>query len=82
MWEEDPRYQESKYRFLVGCMLVALGVGFILSWWSDDLSSYGYFLTFGAIGLAALAIYAGIVWMIGQSTKRIIAFIARQKNRR
>ena len=67
MWEEDPKYQEANYRFLL-FLVAALTVG--ATGWSaiaGDWWLIGYWML-GLAGVAlALCIYAAVVWIIGHS---------------
>jgi len=65
MWEEDPRVQESNYRLLLWSVAVGLVVGLLVALWTGDWSYYLMFLEMLGIILAALCIYAVLVWTIG-----------------
>lgn len=75
MWEEDPRYQESNYRFLklvvvVGSLLMAL-YGALTGEW--DVPGWWFFSVVGV--LIALGLYAAAVWGIGHGIAWIFRFV-------
>jgi hypothetical protein len=79
MWDEDPKYQKSSYRFLVwGVALVVVG-GLVLTLWSGDWASYGQSLTWLAVGFAALCVYAALVWTIGHTIRRTLRWLKRRR---
>ena len=51
MWKEDPSYQISKFRFLVGTVLCALFAGPIVALWTGDWGFYQGFLGALAAGV-------------------------------
>jgi len=51
MWEEDPSYQNSNFRFLVGTVLCALLAGPIVALWTGDWGFYQGFLGALAAGV-------------------------------
>jgi uncharacterized membrane protein YjjP (DUF1212 family) len=65
MWEEDPRWQQANYRLLVWLVVIAVVGGFIVSLWSGQWQTYQILLEFLGIILAALCIYAALVWTVG-----------------
>ena len=79
MWDEDPRYQQCVYRFLVG--VVAFGVvgGFLESFLLIDWDWYLAFLKALALILAALCIYAAVIWLAWHSGIKIWAFLKNLK---
>ena len=67
MWEEDPKWQEANYRFLL-FLAAALTVG--VAAWSAverEWAMLGYWMLGLATLLSALCIYAAIVWIVGHS---------------
>jgi len=51
MWDEDPSYQNSNFRFLVGTVLCALLAGPIVALWTGDWGFYQGFLGLLAAGV-------------------------------
>jgi len=64
MWEEDPRWQQGNYRFLVGAVVIGLIGSFFISLFSSDWQLFRVFLEVLGFILAALCIYAAIVWLV------------------
>ena len=64
MWEEDPRWQQANYRFLVGAVVVGLVGSFLVSLLLGDWEVFRVFLVGLGVILAALCIYAAIVWTV------------------
>ena len=83
MWEEDPRYQEANYRFLL-FFLAALTIGVaIWSAWEREWMMLGYW-TLGLFAVfLALLIYAAVIWLVGHAVARLSRIIKRlfHKNR-
>ena len=72
-WEESQLHQEANYRLLRWAALVISVGSIVLAWLTDDWSfSRGWFL-FLAVLVAALAVYAGIIW----SVARLSVFVVR-----
>jgi uncharacterized membrane protein YeaQ/YmgE (transglycosylase-associated protein family) len=71
MWEEDPRWQQANYRFLVGAVVVGLVGSFLISLFFGDWELFKDFLeALGAI-LAALCIYAAVVWTVAHLVTKL-----------
>ena len=64
MWEEDPRWQQGNYRLLVGAIVIGLIGSFLISLFSSDWQLFRVFLEVLGVILAALCIYAAIVWIV------------------
>jgi energy-converting hydrogenase Eha subunit H len=72
MWEEDPRYQEANYRFLL-FLIAALTVGVaVWSAWEREWTMLGYWVLGLLAVLLALALYAAAVWVVGHSIVWIV----------
>jgi uncharacterized membrane protein YjjP (DUF1212 family) len=65
MWEEDPRWQQANYRLLVWTVVIGVVGGFVFSLWSGDWQPYRGLLEFLGVILAALCIYAAVIWTVG-----------------
>ena len=77
MWEEDPRYQEANYRFLL-FMVAVLTVGVAI--WSAVASEWmmlGYWMLGLGVVFLALCLYAAVVWVIGHSVVWIVRVFKR-----
>jgi len=68
-WDEDPRYGDFLYRFLLGSVLVAIVGGVPIALWVGDWSAYLEFWRILEIAFTALCIYAAMVWVVGQVVK-------------
>lgn len=78
MWDEDPRCQESLYETLKVAVAFFLVAGLLVAWWVGDWSAYFVGLRACGLALAALLIYATIVWSVGQSVKAVVRFIRKR----
>ena len=77
MWEEDPRYQEANYRFLL-FLIVALTVGVaIWSAWEREWMMLGYWMLGLLAVLSALVLYAAAVWLVGHSIIWVVGVCKR-----
>jgi hypothetical protein len=66
MWEEDPRWQQANYRFLLWSVGIVGVAAVLFSVFDGDWTfARYYFLGLGVV-LAALCIYAAIVWTVAQ----------------
>lgn len=64
MWEEDPRYQEANYRFLL-LLIAVLTVGVaIWSAWERHWAMLGNWILGLLVVLLALTLYAAAVWLV------------------
>jgi hypothetical protein len=81
MWEEDPRWQEANYRFLVCSVVIGLVGGFIFSLWTDDWQPYRIFLEALGIILGGLCIYAACVWTIGHMVVKCWSALKKLKRK-
>jgi hypothetical protein len=77
MWEEDPRYQNAVYRFLIGSVvaltLIATAASILERDWKF-LSNW--FLGLGVV-FAALCLYAAVVWLVVHIV-RLAAWLMRK----
>ena len=82
LWEEDPRWQEANYRFLV-FLVAVLTVGVVIwSAWMQESTIIGYwFLGLGVL-FFALCIYAAIVWTVGHMSLWLGRLFKRMVHRR
>ncbi len=71
MWEEDPRWQQANYRFLVGAVVVGLAGSFLISLFSGDWELFRVFLEVLGVIVAALCIYAAVVWTAAHLVAKI-----------
>jgi hypothetical protein len=78
MWEEDPRWQEANYRLLLWSVVVLGGVAVLASIFTGDWTfARGCFIG-AAIILAALVIYAAVVWTVGHLIVLVVRFFRRR----
>ena len=67
MWEEDPRWQQGHFQLLVwGVGIIGL-VAVLTSAFAADWAFIRYYLIGLVVALAALSIYAEVVWIIGHA---------------
>lgn len=64
MWDENPRYLEVCYRFLLWIVGVGLVWGLVVSLWSGDWVPYWMFLKILGFALTTLCVYAALVWTV------------------
>ena len=81
MWEEDPRVQESNYRLLLWSVAVGLVGGLVVALWTGDWFYYLMFLEGLGIFLAALCLYAALVWTIGNLVRWTFRLASRFRRR-
>ena len=64
MWDEDPRWVQAQYRFVVCCVAVLGGLALLASAFTRDWSIAGWY--FGGLGviLGGLCIYGAVVWAL------------------
>ncbi len=81
MWEEDPKWQQAKYRILVCLGFVTVPVLIFLSLWLDNWSPA--LAVLGTLGIlfAALCIYAALVWIIGNSIKVLWMLVCKLRQK-
>ena len=72
MWDEDPRYQQAHYRLLVWTVVVGTFGGLCVSLWTGDWGPYQTFLEVLGVILAALCIYAALVWTVGHGVAKLV----------
>ena len=65
MWEEDPRWQQGNYRLLVSAVAIGVVGGFVVALWSGAWQPYQAFLEVLGVIVAALCVYAALVWAVG-----------------
>jgi hypothetical protein len=82
MWEEDPKWQQAKYRAVVYLGLLTVPVLIFISLWLNDRSPALAVLETSGILLAALCIYAALVWTIGNSIKALWRLAASRRQGR
>lgn len=81
MWDEDPKSAQGIYLLLVWSVVVSVVVGFFISLLSSDWHPYLVFLgVLGAI-LAALCIYAAVVWSMGYLSLKLWDMVKKLKNK-
>jgi hypothetical protein len=80
-WEEDPRWQQAQYRFLLWCLGVGTLLVTALSLWYRDWEPIGYWLAALAVLVAALGLYAALIWTAAQAL-RLLAKLIRRRLRR
>jgi hypothetical protein len=77
MWEEDPRYQNAVYRFLIGSVVALTVLATVTSILERDWEFLGYwFLGLGVV-FAALCLYAAVVWLLVHIV-RLAAWLMRK----
>ncbi len=83
MWDEDPRWQEANYRWLVGSLKVAIALCAILSLlfqsWEPLLGLLGI-LAFG-VGVLFL-VWVAPMWLLGYSIELLAKGWARFRARK
>ena len=82
MWDEDPRFQEAHYRFVVGSAGVITLLATLLSIVFWDWEFLQYWFTWLGVIVGALSLYAASVWLIGHSLRLIIRFVRRLARKR
>jgi hypothetical protein len=66
MWEDDPRYQNAIYRFLIGTIIALTLIATVFSILEKNWEFLrSWFLGLGVI-IAAICLYALIIWLIVQ----------------
>jgi tellurite resistance protein TehA-like permease len=77
MWEEDPRWQAANYRLLIGStvVLTLLATGWSILERDWEFLRY-WFSGLGAI-VAALCIYATLVWLVAHTVRLVARLIRR-----
>ncbi len=80
MWEENPKWQQANYRLLVWSIAVGVIFGFFISLWSGDWQPYETFLEALGVILAALCIYAAVIWVIGKLALKFFNRLKKIKN--
>jgi len=79
-WEEDPRYQEGNFKFLVWLVAFATVVIGIASLITGNWEPLGTWLWVLLIGGIAVSIYAGIVWSLGHLVLLAIRALRRLRH--
>ena len=64
MWEEDPRFQNAVYRFLIGSIVVLTLFATVASVLMRDWEFLRYWLLGLGVVFAALCLYVAIVWLV------------------
>lgn len=77
MWEEDPRWQEANYRFLVFLVAVITVVVAVWSALAGDWTTLGHWMLGLAVVFLALCLYAAAVWGIGHAVIWIVRVFKR-----
>jgi hypothetical protein len=77
MWEEDPRWQQGNYKFLLWCVGISGVLAVLASALTDDWSLARYYFIWLGVVLAALAIYAAIVWTVAHSIWLVVRLYRR-----
>jgi hypothetical protein len=75
MWEEDSKYQQGNFRALVWAVVIGLIGSFLISLVSGDWQLFKLFLEVMGVVLAALCLYAAIVWIRNMKRQIIIGII-------
>ena len=72
MWDEDPRWHQGNFRLLVwGVGIIGL-VAVLTSAFTGDWAFARYYLIGLVVALAALSIYAAVVWIIGHACLALV----------
>ena len=77
MWEEDPRWQQGNYRLLVWCVGIAGMLAVLASALTNDWTYARYYFIWLGVVLAALAVYAVIVWTVTHSVRLVLRLYRR-----
>ena len=77
MWEEDPRWQQATYRFLLWSVGIIGAVTLLVSASTGDWNFIRSYLVGLGVVLAALCSYAAIVWMVARSAEFLIRLYRR-----
>jgi hypothetical protein len=77
MWEEDPRFQNAIYRFLIGSVVTLTVIAVTVSVLERDWELLGHlFLALGAL-CAALCLYAVVVWLAFHIVRLVAKLVRR-----
>jgi len=77
MWEEDPRWQQAQYKILVWSVGVSGPFALFVSALTGDWSVARWYFTAVGVVVAALCVYAAVVWMVGHAAMLLIKFFKR-----
>jgi hypothetical protein len=72
MWEEDPRYQQENYRFLVWGVGIIGVLTLLCSIITGDWALTKDYLTVVLVVLAAVLVYCAIIWAVGHTAAVVI----------
>ena len=71
MWEENPRWQQANYRFLMWCIGIVGILAVLASALTDDWSYARFYFIWLGVALAALVAYAAVVWTVAHSVRLV-----------
>ena len=77
MWEEDPRWQQANYRFIVGCVVSVTVLATFSSLYTRDWNYLLWWLYALGTIFAALCLYASVVWSVCQIVRFGIRMVHR-----
>ena len=77
MWEEDPRWQQASYRFLLWSVGIIGVVAALTSAFTHDWIFVRSYVICLAVVLAALGVYAGVVWTAAQIVVLLVRLYRR-----
>ncbi len=81
MWEEDPRWQQATYRFLIGAVALGLAASFGVSLFSGYWGVFeGFLEALGGIA-AVLCLYAAVVWTTALLARTIWMGFKKQRHK-
>ena len=81
MWEEDPKWQQANYHFLVGAVIVGFVGSFLISLFLGEWQIFRFFLEALGVVLSALCIYAAIIWTAAHLLVRIWRAFSKLRHR-
>jgi uncharacterized membrane protein len=83
MWEEDPRYQNVAYRFLIGSVVTLTLIASVASVLERDWEFLRHWFLGWGVVFAAICLYAAIVWLAVHIVRMAARLMRKvfQKNR-
>jgi hypothetical protein len=81
MWEEDQKWQRANYRLLVSAVAIGVVGGFVVALWSGDWQPYQVFLEALGVIVAALCVYAALVWAVGHLALKLWSVLKKPRHK-
>jgi hypothetical protein len=77
MWEEDPRFQNAQFRFVIGSVvtITVLAASLSVVFWDWEFIKYW----FGTLGVAVIVVglYGVAVWLVGHGLRSVARILRR-----